>query len=49
MGALVGDPGVAVGAAVAWRAAAAVGPLAGVEAGCAVLARLVGRAVVQVL
>ena len=43
---LVGDTGLAVGAGVARRAAARVRALAGVEAGGAVLARLVRRAVV---
>ena len=47
--ALVGDPGLALGAGVAGRAAASVGTLAGVEAGGSVLAGLVVGAVVQVL
>ena len=47
--ALVGDPGLALGAGVAGRAAASVGALAGVEAGGSVLAGLVVGAVVQVL
>ena len=47
--ALVADPGLAVGARVAWRAGAGVGSLAGVPAGGAVAAGLVVGAVVEVL
>ena len=47
--ALVADPGLAVGAGVAWRAAAGVGALAGVPAGSAVPAGPVVGAVVEVL
>ena len=49
VGALVGDPGLAVGASVAGRAAASVGALAGVEAGGPVAAGLVVGAVVEIL
>ena len=47
--ALVADPGLAVGAGVAWRAGAGVGSLAGVPACGAVAAGLVVGAVVEVL
>ena len=49
MGALVGDPALAVGASVTRWAAAGIRTLAGVEAGGAVATGLVVGAVVEVL